>query len=141
MRALLCFFVGCGVAAAITYACLRETRFVRRGWFELDGQPVRLDGIPVADWLEVNNDLARPADDLEAKMTAYHERTRRSGKWEREILDRVFVLEYRPVESADVLRRVVVQRFYLSEIAGGGQEHPSGYARHEIVETTDSDAR
>jgi hypothetical protein len=133
---LLGFAVSC--LASLTYLCW--PRQERRGWFELAGTPVRLDGQTVQDWQHVNDLLARPVADLHARIEAIHAANARGGHVAPEFLDREFLVEYRPAARPDTLQRTLVRR-YMSSAFWGGNSHPTGYARHELVADETRSAR
>jgi hypothetical protein len=141
VRAWLCFLLGGAAAAAFGYAVLVETQPIRRGWFELPGQPLTLDGRSVTDWLEVNDILARPPADLDARLVAFFERRGSASTPEAEFLDREFVLEYRAEGSAGTVHRVKVRRFLPMAMWWGTREHPSASARHEVVDSREPGGR
>ena len=47
------------LSGALTFTGLSWPRYVRPGWFQLEGQPRAVDGQPVQDWQHVNEVLAR----------------------------------------------------------------------------------
>lgn len=136
MRPSHAILSGFAASSLLSLVFLCWPRTERRGWFELAGTPIRLDGRAVEDWAHVNDLLARPVDDLVRRIEAVHAAAARGEPVPREFLEREFLIEYRPAARPDTLERAVVRRYLESVVAWGGRLHPTCHARHELVATT-----
>lgn len=126
--------LGAGAAFGVAAWLPRE----RLGWFELEGVPVRLDGRAVEDWRHVNDVLAKPTPEFVEKMLRAWDPPSNPEQWTpppKELLERVFEVEYRPAPESTEVRKATVQRYLPTLLQSGGRMHPAAYARHVVVAT------
>ena len=122
------------LSGALTFTGLSWPRYVRPGWFQLEGQPRAVDGQPVQDWQHVNEVLARMAAATCTPLRDLHvlHATNRTAGEPPEPPDRLFTLDYIPAAGDNQLRQVVVRQRVPGRVLWADQ-HPIFFACHEVV--------
>lgn len=123
--------ISCVISGAITCTGLWWPRSVRPGWFELEGRPRAVDGLPVEDWQHVNELLAKFAVAACPELQRSHA-ANQSGGQPLAAVEREFRFDYVPADSDGSLQRVVVRQSVPSRVLWADR-HPVWYATYEIV--------
>jgi hypothetical protein len=123
------------IASALTLTGLRWRQTTRLGWFELDGRPVAIDGVPVADWQHANEMLARMAATTCSEMCQLEQRKPQAPIPSPEPRARQFSCDYVPAEGDGGTRRIVVCQALPGRVLWGGF-HPIVFATYSIEAPT-----
>ena len=128
MRRAIASGLGFVLTSVATLVAVRWPEKRLLGWFELDGQPVAVDGQCVESWRQANEVLARSAAEVQLELEKYRDAATRPS----EVLDREFTVDYVPDPATGRAERVLVRRFMPTRLLWGGNVHPIGYARYEV---------
>lgn len=116
-------------SSALAFALRCWPRAERAGWFELDGHPRTIDRVPVGDWQQVNEVLARQAMNA---CAALHESHRAKGSEAVQVWVVDIPLEYEPAQRAGEVERLIVRQRVPARVLWADR-HPVAYCTYEVV--------